>query len=111
MDGRRPLNFMLGDHPAAHGNKVVDNTLETTGQIVWTNDRWASILEHVDFLHMVVAGKKQSDLDIVKAAVDELGLKHREKIQMYFNLTNGRRHYEHSSPKIKQSRLRYNSQT
>jgi hypothetical protein len=53
-------------------------------------------------LHVTVAGKDKRDIVKVRAVADALKLKHRDKIEFYFNTTLDRGSYRHLSWDAKQ---------
>lgn len=58
--------------------------------IPWGNKYWASLLEAINFLHMVVAGSDEGDKVKVETLANDLKLRGRNKINIQFNRTVAR---------------------
>ena len=108
MDGRRPVNYFEGPYPLSHnlttGEKMQWQQLNPqyyksnkTNSIIWRNDHWASVLKYSNFLHFTVSGKDEKLIEQFSDVMDNLKLKYRAKIRMYFNLTLPRGTYEGAS--------------
>ena len=96
MDGRRPANFLNGSHPMDQGKIKSGNRFTKAASIYWTEKRWASVLEYANALYMNVAGPSKQDMYKIGQAVDNLGLKNRNKIILNFNKTVDRMEYRNA---------------
>eukprot|EP00667_Euglena_gracilis_P030940 EG_transcript_43770 len=90
MDGRRPANFFIGQHPFDQGSAPCPNCT-AHGGLRWLPTSWAGVLDLADQLYLNVAHQRPGDFDAVKKLVEELPLKHRDKIFFHFNFTVERR--------------------
>eukprot|EP00667_Euglena_gracilis_P011623 EG_transcript_11877 len=86
MDGRRPANFFLGEHPHDQGPRPCGDC-PRYGGLRWLPTQWASVLDLADQLYLNVARQGPGDFERVKQLVEGLPLVHRDKVFFHFNHT------------------------
>eukprot|EP00667_Euglena_gracilis_P017150 EG_transcript_18020 len=95
MDGRRPVNFFVGEHLYDQGTKPCRHC-PLHGGLRWLPTQWASVLDLADRLYLNVAHQRPGDFERVKRLVEGLPLVHRDKLFLHFNHTIPRQKDQHA---------------
>eukprot|EP00667_Euglena_gracilis_P011889 EG_transcript_12171 len=89
MDGRRPANFFMGEHPFDQGADPCPNCTTHAG-LRWLPTPWASVLDLADQLYLNVGHLRPGDFEAVQQLVEGLPIKHRAKLLLHKNQTVAR---------------------
>ena len=114
--GPYPASFKTSHNPAEIKEKEKEKEKEEkekkrkrtyqTGEIHWSSSTsWAAILKHAQFLHVNVAGKDSSDLDLIQQIATDLNLTYKDKINFNFNRTIDRGAYDKKNKEEKRGKV------
>jgi len=101
--------LMLMDGKRIQTSEMMAYDKSRSDVIPWGNKYWASLLDAVNFLHMVVAGSDEGDKAKVEALTNDLRLRGRTKVNIHFNRTVVRSSTKKMSPEEFQKLKRENS--
>ena len=104
------LSLASGDYPALQYPSTKPK-VEKIGNLLWGPRAWAGVLSFVDFLHINVAGKSRTDLDVIEKIVRDLKITNQNKIRFNFNETINRGEFDGATPEKKQGERCYDNQS